>query len=263
VRATLDGGAIEYDDRGRGEPLLLLHAFPLARFMWDAQAAALAASRRVICFDARGFGGSALGFGPLTMERIADDAAALLDTLGIERAVVGGCSMGGYAAFAFARRHPRRLRALYLQDTRAGADSEEARQGRLALAERVLREGADVAAEAFLPKLLGETTQRELPELVAGLRERILATKPLAIASALQGLAARADSRPTLAELRVPTLVVVGAEDVLTPPSESEAMAAAIPGARLQLVPRAGHLANLEQPAAVTAALQAFLAGGF
>jgi pimeloyl-ACP methyl ester carboxylesterase len=250
-----------YDDRGRGEPLLLLlHAFPLARFMWDAELEALAARRRVVAFDARGFGESALGLGPLTMERIADDAAALLDALGIERAVLGGCSMGGYAALAFARRHPRRLRALYLQDTRAGADSDEARQGRTALAERVLREGAGVAAQAFLPKLLGETTQREQPALVARLRERILATAPQAIANALQGLAARADSRPTLGELRVPTLVLVGAEDVLTPPAESEAMAAAVPGARLEVVPRAGHLSNLEQPAAVSRALAAFLA---
>ena len=260
MRAELAGGAVEYDDQGRGEPLLLLHAFPLARFMWDAQAEALAASRRVIRFDARGFGDSALGEGPLAMERIADDAAALLDALGIERAVVGGCSMGGYAAFAFARRHPQRLQALYLQDTRAGADSEEARKGRLTLAERVLREGSSVAADAFLPKLLGETTKREQPGLVAGLRERILATKPQAIANALRGLAARADSGPTLAQIRVPTLVLVGAEDVLTPPAESEAMAAAIPGARLGVVARAGHLASLEQPAAVTAALGAFLA---
>src|SRR5207342_556292 len=144
-----------------------LHAFPLARSMWDAQLETLAASRRVIAFDARGFGESALGEGPLTMERIADDAAALLDRLGIERVAVGGCSMGGYAAFAFARRHPQRLAALYLQDTRAGADSEDARQGRAALAERVLREGPGVAADAFLPKLLGETTKREQPALVA------------------------------------------------------------------------------------------------
>jgi 3-oxoadipate enol-lactonase len=260
VKASLDGTELEYDERGRGEPLLLLHAFPLARFMWDAQLDALAASQRVIAFDARGFGLSPLGEGPLTMERIADDAAALLDTLGIERAVVGGCSMGGYAALAFARRHPGRLRALYLQDTRAGADSEEARQGRAALAERVLREGAGVAVEAFLPKLLGETTKRDQPALATSLRERILATAPQAIANALHGLAARADSRPTLAGIGVPTLVVVGSEDVLTPPSESEAMTAAIPGARLEVVPRAGHLANLEQPAAVSAALRTFLA---
>ena len=168
--------------------------------------------------------------------------------------------MGGYAALAFVRRHPGRLAGLVLQDTRAGADTEEARAGRAALAAKVLAEGAPTAVSAFLPKLLGETTKREQEPLVARLRERILATSPQAIAEALHGLAARADSRPTLAEVRVPTLVLVGAEDVLTPPAESEALAAAIPGARLEIVPRAGHLANLEQPDAVNAALRGFLA---
>jgi 3-oxoadipate enol-lactonase len=258
LRAALDG-SIAYDDCGRGEPLLLLHAFPLDRSMWEAQAEALASDHRVIAFDARGFGESPLGAGPLTMEGCADDAAALLDRLGIERAVVGGCSMGGYAALAFARRHPRRLRALYLQDTRAGADSEDARRGRAALAERVLREGPAVVVEALLPKLLGETTKREQPALVSRLQERILTLEPQAIVNALHGLAAREDSQAALKDVKVPTLVLVGAEDVLTPPSESEAMAAAIPGAQLQRVPRAGHLANLEQPAAVTEALSAFL----
>jgi 3-oxoadipate enol-lactonase len=259
VKAALGSGPRGYDDRGRGEPILLFHAFPLDRSMWEGQLVALAKSWRAIAFDARGFGASPPAAGPLTMEELADDAAALLDTLGIERAVIGGCSMGGYAALAFARRHPARLRALYLQDTRAGADGDEARKGRAALAERVLREGAEAAADALLPRLLGETTKRERPELVARLRERIVATPPQSIASALHGLAARADSSPSLAALRVPTLVLVGAEDVLTPPAESEALARAIAGARIEVVPRAGHLANLEQEAAVNAALEAFL----
>lgn len=261
MRLRVDSGELAYAVSGDGPALLLLHAFPLGLFMWDAQAEALAATHRVIRFDARGFGGSASSQGPLTMERIADDAAALLDHLGVSRAVVGGCSMGGYAALAFVRRHPQRLAGLVLQDTRAGADSDEARAGRAALAARVMAEGAAAAEAAFLPKLLGETTKREQPALVAQLRARILATSPQAIADALHGLAARADSRPTLAEVRVPTLVLVGAEDVLTPPAESEAMAAVVPGARLEVVPRAGHLANLERPDTVNAALAAFLAG--
>jgi pimeloyl-ACP methyl ester carboxylesterase len=123
----------------------------------------------------------------------------------------------------------------------------------------VLAEGVQVAVDALVPRLIGETTKREQPALAALLRERVLATSPRAIADALHGLAARADSRPTLAEVRVPTLVMAGTEDVLTPPAESEAMAAAIPGARLEVVPRAGHLAGLEQPAAVNAALRRFL----
>ena len=259
MKTRIDGGEIEYDMRGNGEVLLLLHAFPLDLFMWDAQVEALAATHRVVRFDARGFGGSAAGDGPLTMERIADDGAALLDHLGIEKAVVGGCSMGGYAAFAFVRRHPQRLAGLVLQDTRAGADTAEAKAGRSTLAAKVLAEGASAALEAFLPKLVGETTHRERPAVVASLRERILATAPQGIANALRGLAVRTDSRETLPTIAVPTLVLVGSEDALTPASEAATMAAAIPRARLDVIPGAGHLANLEDPAAVNAALRAFL----
>jgi pimeloyl-ACP methyl ester carboxylesterase len=260
VKTRIDGGEIEYEVRGDGDVLLLLHAFPLGLFMWEAQVEALAATHRVVRFDARGFGGSAAGDGPLTMERIADDGACLLDHLGIEKAVVGGCSMGGYAAFAFVRRHPQRLAGLVLQDTRAGADTAEAKANRATLAARVLAEGASAAVEAFLPKLVGETTHRERPAVEAGLRERILATAPQGIANALHGLALRADSRETLPTIAVPTLVLVGSEDVLTPPSEAATMAAAIPRARLDVIPGAGHLANLEDPVAANNALRAFLA---
>jgi 3-oxoadipate enol-lactonase len=259
VKAELGGAAVAYDARGEGRAVLLLHAFPLGLSMWAAQAEALSSAHRVVRFDARGFGGSPPGDGPLTMERIADDAAALLDQLGIERVVVAGCSMGGYAAFAFVRRHPERLGGLVLQDTRAGADTEAAKANRHALARRILTEGAPAAVEALLPKLLGETTHRDRPETVARVRDWILATSPRGIANALHGLAAREDSRATLAAIRVPTLVLVGEEDVLTPPSEAEAIARAVPGARLVAVPKAGHLANLENPARLNAALVAFL----
>jgi 3-oxoadipate enol-lactonase len=259
MKTTVDGATIEYEVSGAGPVVLLLHAFPLGLFMWEPQKEALAATHRVVRFDARGFGGSPAGDGPLTMETIADDGAALLDHLGIDKAIVAGCSMGGYAALAFVRRHPRRLAGLVLQDTRAGADTPEAKASRATLAAKVLAEGASAAVEAFLPKLLGETAHRDRPDLAARLRERILATSPRGIANALHGLAARADSRQTLPTVAVPTLVVVGAEDVLTPPSEAEALAAAIPGARLEVIPGAGHLANLENPGAVNAALRAFL----
>jgi pimeloyl-ACP methyl ester carboxylesterase len=259
MKAKIAGAEIEYAVGGRGPAVLWFHAFPLGLFMWDGQAEALADTHQVIRFDARGFGASPSGGALLTMERIADDGAALLDHLGVSQAVVGGCSMGGYAAFAFVRRHADRLKGLVLQDTKAGADNEEARKGRATLAEKVLREGAGVAADAFLPRLLGETTQKERPELVARIRERILAASPRGIADALAGLAARADSSPTLREIRVPTLVVCGAEDVITPVAESEAMHKAVPGSRLELIPKAGHLSNLEAPAAYNAALRSFL----
>jgi pimeloyl-ACP methyl ester carboxylesterase len=250
---------MEYLAEGEGPAVLFLHAFPLGLCMWDDQAKALRASRCVVRFDARGFGGTPADDSILTMERIADDGAALLDHLGISQAVVAGCSMGGYAAFAFVRRHGDRLKGLVLQDTRAGPDTEEARQGRAALAEKVRQEGAGAAADAFLPKLLGETTHAERQELRASLRERILTTSPAGIANALFGLAARADSTATLREIRVPTLVVCGAEDTVTPVAESEKMQRQIAGSRLEVIPRAGHLANLEHPAAFNEVLKSFL----
>lgn len=259
MRLRIDGGWVEYEAQGEGPAVLFLHAFPLGLFMWDAQAAALTPRYRVVRVDARGFGGSGLPGGPLTMERIADDAAAVLSELGIARAAVGGCSMGGYAALAFARRHPERLAALLLQDTKAGADDEAARQGRAVLARKVRDEGSSAAADALLGRLLGATTRRLRPQLAQELRRRILDTSPEAIASALEGLALRADSRPSLAAIAVPTLVLVGEEDEITPLAEAEALAAAIVGARLARIPEAGHLANLENPSAVNAAVLAFL----
>jgi 3-oxoadipate enol-lactonase len=168
--------------------------------------------------------------------------------------------MGGYAALALVRRHADRLAGLVLADTKAGADSDETRRNRAALAERVLKEGSAAAAEASLPKLLGTTTQRDRPAVVERVRAMILGNAPRGIADALHGLAARADSSPTLREVRVPTLVVCGDEDVLTPMAEAETLQRGIAGSRLAVVPQAGHLANLENPAAFNRALQEFLA---
>jgi 3-oxoadipate enol-lactonase len=257
---TTGGGAIAYDVQGEGPPVLFLHAFPLGLVQWDPQVSALRTQHQAIRFDARGFGASPPGDGLLSMERIADDAAALLDHLGIGQAVVCGLSMGGYAAFAMVRRHPDRLRGLVLADTRAAADTPEGRQGRAALAEKVLREGSVAAADAFLPKLLGETTRRDRLPVTARVREIILANPPRGIADALAGLAARADSTPTLREVRVPTLILCGEEDAITPPSDAEALQRGIAGSRLTLLPRAGHLANLEDPDAFNRALLGFLA---
>lgn len=259
MRVRVAGGDIAYDVRGAGPAVLFFHAFPLGLVMWDAQARALEATHQVVRFDARGFGGSPPGEGLLTMERIAEDGAALLDHLGISRAVVCGLSMGGYAAFAMVRRHPDRLKGLVLCDTRAGADSAEGRTTRSAQAEKARKEGAAAIAEAFLPKLVGETTHKERPALVARLREIIVKNPPRGIADALAGLAARADSNPTLREVRVPTLLIWGAEDALSPLAEAENIQRGIPGSRLEVVPRAGHLSNMEDPEAFNAALKPFL----
>jgi 3-oxoadipate enol-lactonase len=261
LKARIAGGDIAYETRGSGPALLLLHAFPLGLAMWDPQVGALAPSHQVIRFDARGFGGSPRGDGLLTMERIADDAVGLLDQLGVSRAVVCGLSMGGYAAFAIVRRHADRLKALVLADTRAGADTDAQRSARAAQADKARKEGSAPIADVVLPKLVGRTTHERRPDLVARLKDMIAANPPRGIADALAGLAARADSTPTLREIRVPTLVVCGAEDVLTPPAESEALVRGIAGSGLEVIPEAGHLSSLENPESFNAALRKFLTG--
>jgi 3-oxoadipate enol-lactonase len=259
MRAKVAGTDLQYDVRGTGTPVLFLHAFPLNLRMWDAQARALEATHQVVRFDARGFGGTPPGDGLLTMERIADDAVALLDHLGLSKAIVCGLSMGGYAAFALVRRHPERVKALVLADTRTATDSAEGRRNRAAQADRVRKEGPPAIAEAFLPKLVGETTHKERPEVVARVREMILTAPARGIVDALAGLAARADSAPTLREIHVPTLVVCGAEDALTPVADAEAIQRGIAGSRLEVIPKAGHLSAMEDPSVFNRALAAFL----
>jgi 3-oxoadipate enol-lactonase len=259
MKAKIAGTDLSYAASGQGPAVLFLHAFPLGLFMWEAQAAALESTHTVVRFDDRGFGSTPAGDGLLTMERIADDAAALLDHLGISQAVVGGCSMGGYATLAFARRYPDRLKGLVLQDTKASADTDEARRNRALLSDKIRKEGASAVAEAFMPKLLGQTTQAEQPALVERVREAILNTAPQAMIDALAGLAARADSTPSLREIRVPTLVLCGEEDTITPPADSEILHRGIAGSRLAILPNAGHLSNLEKPAAYNEALVSFL----
>jgi 3-oxoadipate enol-lactonase len=259
MKAKVAGTELSYDVRGTGPAVLLLHAFPLSLGMWDDQARALAAAFQVVRFDARGFGGTPPGDGLLTMERIADDAAALLDHLQVPAAAVCGLSMGGYAAFAFARNHPTRLRGLVLADTKAPADTDQARRARAEQADKVRREGTAAIVDAVLPKLLGKTSHETRPTVAARVRELILANPPRGVTDALAGLAARADSRATLREIRVPTLVVCGEEDVITPVADAEALQAGIDGSALELLPKAGHLANLEAPEAFSRALEAFL----
>ncbi len=259
MKAKVAGTELTYAVSGQGPAVVFLHAFPLGLFMWEAQARALEATHTVVRFDDRGFGASPGGDSLLTMERIADDAAALMDHLGLSQAVVAGCSMGGYAALAFARRHATRLEGLVLQDTKASADTDEARRGRALLIEKIRKDGAAAVAEAFMPKLLARTTQSENPALVERIREVILATSPQGMIDALAGLAARADSTPSLREIRVPTLVICGEEDPITPVADSEVLQRGIAGSRLAVLAKAGHLSNLEQPAAYNEALVAFL----
>lgn len=256
------GRRLAYAEAGAGEPLLLLHAFPLSKEMWEPQLAALAGSCRCLAPDFPGFGDSEpppTG-GDSGMSELAVDAVALLDHLGIGRAVVCGLSMGGYAALALCEAHPERVRALVLADTRSGADALEAREKRLATALEVEEKGAGVLVESMVPRLLGAGTLAGNPELRRWVERRIAAASPAGIAAAQRGMAARPDRGMVLAGLRAPVLILVGEEDVLTPPEESRRMQREAPGSELVVLPGAGHLSNLEQPEAFNRALGGFLA---
>jgi 3-oxoadipate enol-lactonase len=250
MRQQVNGRMLSYDDTGSGEPIVLLHAFPFDRRMWWSTAAALAGRHRVIAPDLRGFGESPAS-GPFSIADLADDVAALLDVLGLSRATLLGLSMGGYVALAFAARHGARLERLVLADTKAGPDTPEARRGRDEAIALVQAEGVEAYLERQLPRLLSPGASDALR---ASTRALGLQT-PEALVNGLVALRDRPDRTGELGQIAVSTLVMVGAEDRVTPPSEARAMAAAISGARLVELPAAGHLSNLEAPAAFEAAL--------
>jgi len=257
-KINIGGIGIQYADKGSGPSVLFLHGFPLSLHMWDDQEA-LAPRYRIVRFDARGFGGSDVGDAMLTMARIGDDAAVLIERLRLGPVILVGCSMGGYAALTFAQKHASLLRGLVLVDTRAGADSPEARKGRGDLAAKVMKEGAGAALDAFLPRVVGETTKASRADVIAKLKDMMLKTSPQGISDGLHGLATRQDSTRLLREITVPTLVVCGEEDVITPRAEAEILQRGIKGAELVMIPKSGHLPSMETPEAFNVALSGFL----
>ena len=256
---------IAYLDSAPGDTTLrtyvLLHAFPIGANLWEPQIRGIPQGWRLITPDLRGFGGSTEldSIGALSMSDYAEDVVDLLDELGIARVVVGGASMGGYATLAFFQAAADRVEGLVLANTRAGADSPEARANRRNMLALLDREGPSGVARDMMPKLLGRTTRETNPEAEATVRRLIKQQSPLAIRAAIHRMMHRPDSTPLLANVAVPTLVITGDEDELIPIDESRAIAAAVRGASLVVIPHAGHLSNLEQPEAFNNALTAFL----
>jgi pimeloyl-ACP methyl ester carboxylesterase len=249
-------------EAGRGTPLVLLHAFPLTASMWAGQLDGLAGECRVIAPDQRGFGASpAVGDDEPDLAAVAEDLRELLDRLELPHVVLGGISMGGYVAFAFLRRYPERVAGLLLADTKATADLPAAAANRLRIADTVLAAGhTRLLATEVAPRLLGDTTRWQRPDLYETVAEQVRGHAPESVAWAERAMAARADATDLLPDIAVPTLVVVGEQDVLTPPEESVAMADAIPGAVLRRLPAAGHLTALEAPERFNAAARTLLA---
>ncbi len=243
-----------------GPPIVFIHGFPFEKSMWQPQADVLKRDYYVVRYDVRGHGASDVGEGQYTVEAFVDDLEALLDHLRIQRAVVAGLSMGGYIALRAIERMPDRIRALVLCDTRSEADSNEGKVRRAQQVKSLKTAGLRAFADQFLTSVLSPKTFERRPDLVERLRAGIEATSPLAVAGTLIALAARTDTTPALFGIKVPTLILVGQQDTLTPPSAANAMKEKIPGAELHVIPEAAHLSNLENTDEFNARLTAFLA---
>ncbi|HZD12808.1 MAG TPA: alpha/beta fold hydrolase [Candidatus Binatus sp.] len=239
--------------------IVLLHAFPLDHNVWKPQAKALSSEYYIVTPDFRGHGQSEATVEAYSMDLLASDVKALIDSLGLRNIVLGGISMGGYVAFAYARLFPEDLRALLLVDTKAEADTSQARMGRMEMADTVRKKGVSAFADQMLPRLFSKESMNLNNSFVQEARKIIEAMNPVGIVGGLKGLAERADSTPLLERSRVPTLIIAGEEDQITTPENAKTIMKGIVGSKLVIIPKAGHISTLEQPEKVTSAIQTFL----
>ncbi len=248
MRSTLNGTGIDYETDGprTGIPVLFIHGFPFSKAMWKPQVDVLKKDFHVVTYDVRGHGASDVGDGLYSVELFVDDLIGLLDHLRFSKVVVVGLSMGGYIALRAMERNPERFRGLVLCDTRSEADGNEGKIKRAAQAKTVKSEGMKKFAEPFLKVVFYEKTFETNPPAIDMIRAIVEASSPLAVAGTLLALAARTDTTPSLYNIKVPTLILVGQHDALTPPSASFAMKEKIPNAELHVISRAGHMSNLE-----------------
>lgn len=250
---------IIFQTAGAGRAVVLLHAFPLNAVAWSDQMSALSGEAALSAPDMPGFGASQ---DAEPVEQIDLLAKLVLDNArrrGIQNAVIVGNSMGGYLAFGLLRVDPAFVRGLALINTRAAADTDQARGNRLALVERVKREGATFLVDEWPQGAVSPVTVSGRPEVMSSIREMIRQATPLGVIAAQRAMAGRPDSTPLLGAIRVPTLVAHGLDDPIIPEAEARAMAGAIPGATFVGIPSTGHLPNLEDPAPVNAALRELL----
>jgi 3-oxoadipate enol-lactonase len=252
-------GAWSVEDRGEGRVVLLVHGFPLDHSMWRRQIESLSQRFRVIAPDLAGFGESA-PVEKFTMASLADDCAALLDKLEIsERICYCGLSMGGYIGWEFWARHGDRLGALIACDTRAGADSAEAAEGRRKTAEKVRAEGSAPVVEAMLPKLFGPNAAKTIEADFEATREVMARTRPQTIIAALLAMAERRDFTDQLPQIQQPALIVCGEHDVISPVKEMREICSRLPSARFVQIDGAGHMSPLEAPLSFNVHVNEFL----
>jgi 3-oxoadipate enol-lactonase len=262
MKAELDGITLAYSDRGDGLPLVLIHGFPLCRKMWRPQAETLSkAGCRVITPDLRGFGESVLtSGGTVSMDVYADDIVALLDYLGIDKAVVGGMSMGGYLLMNLLERYPERVAAPVFIATKAGGDDDAGKARRTALSEACRTQGILPVAEAFRTIIFAPATLADNPELLDEVSGWINTTDPRGAAAALIAMRDRKDCVPLLGSITKPALVICGDQDQAVPIEHSRIIAEGLPDADLCILPGGGHMVNLEQPEEFNKAILRFLA---
>jgi 3-oxoadipate enol-lactonase len=258
-RVRSDDVEIFYEIRGSGPPVVLLHPFPCHHEFWNPVAEALDSRYRLILPDLRGHGDSEIGEGPALMQKHAGDVARVLDAVGVGKAAFVGCSIGGYILFEFWRRFRARVISLALCDTRPQSDTADGRANRLKAAAGVLEQGTEPFIESMIPKLLGRTTVAMWPDLVDGARAMMRKMSAEDISLVLRGMAERPDSVADLKSINVPTLIVIGEEDVLSTVADGELMRQNIAGSQLKVVPKAGHYAPWEQPELVGKVLRQFL----
>lgn len=258
--AQLSDCSLFYLDEGQGPPLLFIHGFPLDHTMWRQQIAEFRQTHRVLAVDLPGFGQSSPAPSEMSISGFADQLAEFLDQLGVtEKVTLCGLSMGGSIALQFALRHPEKLARLILCDCRAVADSPEAQKMRHDLADRVLKQGPEFVAEAMASRLFAASTLAQQPEVVQSIQSVILASAPASIAGGSRALANREDVVPRLGEIATPTLVLVGSEDIISTVDEMRHIAEGLPHGTLAVIQGAGHMAPLEAPTKVNAAIREWL----
>lgn len=260
MRTRINNFTMAYENEGSGMPLLLIHGYPLNRQLWADQIRALKDIAHLIVPDLRGHGESESTPAPYTIDILADDCHELLNILGIEQPIiVGGLSMGGYIAMAFYRRYPERVNGMVLAATRASADTSEGRANRDKAIQLARKEGPAAIAESMLPKMFAPKTYITRPELVNEIRKMMIGTSTEGIIGALTAMKERPDSFDILSQFNKPALIIHGDEDQIMSIEDAQAIQKAIRGSKLEIIPSAGHLPNLEQPQAFNAALRRFL----
>jgi len=259
MHTLINGISLAYDDLGNGPALLLIHGFPLSRKIWQPQLEAFSKDFRVIAPDLRGFGDSDAPAGPYSMDLFADDLVGLLNQLGIEQAVVCGMSMGGYVLMNLLDRYPARVRAACFMVTRAAADDAAGKERRLALSREVLANGPQIVADAFNRVLFSSLAGDEEAGLIAAVGRIMLQTSAQGLAGGLLAMMDRPDYTGRLGRFKLPALVIGAENDMAIPPEESRILAEGLPAARLAIIPSAGHMAGMENPAAVNRELREFL----